>query len=751
MADQFLIKNTMADMRALSAAEITALTSGTYSGVQLLGYYQTGDTPSPIIYYYFESDTTADNGGSIIELIQGRLKHQFAEAMLDVRYFGAKGDGIQDDTKYIQNALNTKKDIFFPHTGQSYMIMAHHPGRYALNTGYLTGEWLDQGGLDVKSNQTLLFETGASLKAIPTNHNAYHVIKIVNKINVTIINATIFGERKEHFYRVMGKTEPDPLIQKNTAYTVDTYLRDTANRFLKIIQGGTSPNTEIVYPAGTDVGSTVVWGDIKFVIIGVFGENGYGVAVLGSSNVKLQGCKAHDFWGDGFNIQFYNGECYEEENLNTDGNNHNVQLEGCHASNNRRQGLSIEALVGGRVSNCIFEKTNGTAPQSGMDIEPWRASNHCRDIIVENCLFKECSGAGFIVDGFAEGGVKDIIFRNCVSDGNYVGFNIERQAENVSIDNITFKNITMWEGSIRGAVNLQLRNSNLEDFYMRTSEDNNTDNAYATKSVTLSNCHLKNATIEVGVNTDNFVFTNNTVRGSAGNREATLILRGGDSVISKNTVMELSKPFVLTTNQQPPKSTSILNNDFINLANTCLNIQSYNFISGNKFLYTKIPSNDVNLILIRLGGSKNNLSFNELQMNTRDEVGVSRTLNVIEMIGYNDVYNYNNTIAHNHISSPYLSQGTGGIQLSVIPFQTYMGVNGLGSRLRNIYKDHKGHVQVRSLGTIPAGTQEGDIVCVNSENRTLYEVITPPVINFANWTVTTPAVVRKIIFNDMLP
>lgn len=750
MANQFLITNTMADMRALSEAEVTALTNGTYNGVQLLGYYQAGDTPSPIIYFYFESDTTTDNGGSIIALAQGRLKHQFRDAMLDVRYFGAKGDGIQDDTDYIQGALNTEKDVYFPNTGQSYMITAHNSRRDASNTGYLTGAWLDQGGLDVKSNQTLLFETGASLKTIPTNHNAYHVIKIVNKINVAIINATIYGERKEHFYRVMGKTESDPLIQKNTSYIVDTYLTDKANRFLKIIQGGTSPNNDIVYPAGTTVGSTVVWGDIKFVIVGVFGENGYGVAVLGSSNVKLQGCKAHDFWGDGFNIQFYKGECYEEENPHTDGNNHNVQLEGCHASNNRRQGLSIEALVGGRVSNSIFEKTNGTAPQSGMDIEPWRETNHCRDIVVENCLFKDCSGAGFIVDGFAEGGVKDITFRNCVSDGNHVGFNIERQAENVSIDNVVFKNISIWEASIRGAVNLQLRNSNLEDFYMRTSEDIYTGDRYTTRSVTLTNCHLKNAAIEVGVNTDNFVFTNNTVVGSSANRDATLILRGGDSVISKNTVMELSKPFVLTTNQHPPKSTSILSNDFINLAATCLNVQSYNFISANRFVYTKIPSNDLNLISIRLGGSRNNLSHNELQMNTRDGVAVSRSLNLIEMIGHNDVYNYNNTIAHNHLSSPYLSQGDGNTQLSIIPFETYMGVNGLGSRLRNIYKDHKGYVQVRNLSTIPAGTQEGDIVCVNSENRTLYEIITPPVINFTNWTVTTPAVVRKVIFSDML-
>lgn len=49
MANQFLVKETLVGMRGLSAVEITALENGTYNGVQLLGYYQNGDTPVPII------------------------------------------------------------------------------------------------------------------------------------------------------------------------------------------------------------------------------------------------------------------------------------------------------------------------------------------------------------------------------------------------------------------------------------------------------------------------------------------------------------------------------------------------------------------------------------------------------------------------------------------------------------------------------------------------------------------------------
>ncbi|WP_312333983.1 hypothetical protein [Sphingobacterium sp.] len=45
ITNQFLIKNSMADMRNLSACEVVALESGCYSGVELLGYYEKGDTP----------------------------------------------------------------------------------------------------------------------------------------------------------------------------------------------------------------------------------------------------------------------------------------------------------------------------------------------------------------------------------------------------------------------------------------------------------------------------------------------------------------------------------------------------------------------------------------------------------------------------------------------------------------------------------------------------------------------------------
>lgn len=97
----------MADMRGLSASEIASLqgTSPTFAGVELLGYYEKGDTPASIIYF-LSSTVKPDNGGEIIEVGGIKLEHRFLEAVNPL-YFGAKAGLETDSTPFIQQVFNS--------------------------------------------------------------------------------------------------------------------------------------------------------------------------------------------------------------------------------------------------------------------------------------------------------------------------------------------------------------------------------------------------------------------------------------------------------------------------------------------------------------------------------------------------------------------------------------------------------------------------------------------------------------------
>ncbi|OPC25372.1 hypothetical protein BAX95_00220 [Elizabethkingia meningoseptica] len=104
LSSKFLIKNTIAEVRNMPQWEIVLLKMGKYEGVQVLGYYQKGDTPTPIVYY-LSNTSTPDNGGSTIVVNNVRLVHDFAGSV-DVRYFGAKGDGTIDNVPFVQKATD---------------------------------------------------------------------------------------------------------------------------------------------------------------------------------------------------------------------------------------------------------------------------------------------------------------------------------------------------------------------------------------------------------------------------------------------------------------------------------------------------------------------------------------------------------------------------------------------------------------------------------------------------------------------
>lgn len=89
--------------------------------VSVAGYYAPGDGGGGIFYYDSGSSTT-DNGGTVIapDVGSGRWKRVW-EGYVSVKWFGAKGDGVTDDTAPVQKAIDSAiGTVFFP--SGSYLL-----------------------------------------------------------------------------------------------------------------------------------------------------------------------------------------------------------------------------------------------------------------------------------------------------------------------------------------------------------------------------------------------------------------------------------------------------------------------------------------------------------------------------------------------------------------------------------------------------------------------------------------------------
>lgn len=153
------------------------------------------------------------------------------------------------------------------------------------------------------------------------------------------------------------------------------------------------------------------------------GEWGYGINIQASHNVKVSGTHISNCWGDGIWIGALGRGLAQV--VSTD-----ITIENVVSTNNRRQGMSIGPCKGVRVINCTFSNTNGTAPQSGIDLEPMQ-QGPTRDVLIEGCTLTGNKGCGVEIHHNVAG----VVVRRCSIHDN-AGFGVLGQnTSDLWIDN----------------------------------------------------------------------------------------------------------------------------------------------------------------------------------------------------------------------------------------------------------------------------------------------------------------------------
>ncbi|WP_218132622.1 right-handed parallel beta-helix repeat-containing protein [Paramicrobacterium humi] len=124
----------------------------------------------------------------------------------------------------------------------------------------------------------------------------------------------------------------------------------------------------------------------------------HGIALLGCSNVRLENLVISNHRGDGIYIGAGAASDVGEQLAS----NSEIVISGVHCLGNHRQGMSLVTASGVYVSESSFRGTNGTHPQSGVDLEPNTDVEVLENVNFNGCTFSDNSGFGLAISTRAE-------------------------------------------------------------------------------------------------------------------------------------------------------------------------------------------------------------------------------------------------------------------------------------------------------------------------------------------------------------
>ncbi|WP_050690586.1 right-handed parallel beta-helix repeat-containing protein [Priestia megaterium] len=339
------------------------------------------------------------------------------DAWVDVKEdFGAKGNGVADDTTAIQAAINS-----IPNGGKIYIPN----GTYMINA---------VTGIKPKSKQTITLSQNAKLKVIPNNSGSYRIFDIVYVSDVTIEGGYLEGDKDTHL-EATGESGHGIVIGSQASNTV---LRDIQISQMwgdGIYMGGAYASTNskiynVVCDQNRRQGLSITYAD--------------GVVVRDSSFINTSGTLPEA----GIDIE-PNTNNYTKnivlDNVKCIGNRSGLQILGISEktskinvinsefNNNRDYGVSITHATDVTLRGCTM-----SGNRNGLMMA---RDNNNISLYTCNFLNSYSHGANLTTtrQRLNEGGTKNILFDFCIFKNN--GRELANRYDGCIIDNFDNRNV----------------------------------------------------------------------------------------------------------------------------------------------------------------------------------------------------------------------------------------------------------------------------------------------------------------------
>jgi hypothetical protein len=190
------------------------------------------------------------------------------------------------------------------------------------------------------------------------------------------------------------------------------------------------------------------------------GEWGFGISIRDAQKIKILNAVVKNCWGDGI----YLGSLGDKTNSD-------ILVKDCFLDNNRRNGISIISGINITISNSLIANTNGTAPMSGIDIEPNNNSEFLKYISLKKVVTFNNKNEGILIALRALYGKNNkkvsIVIENHLDDSSRSAMGFAFSKSNAHFENVKGDvriSNSVWKGNTSDVIRFHDNNENFVNF-----------------------------------------------------------------------------------------------------------------------------------------------------------------------------------------------------------------------------------------------------------------------------------------------